>query len=171
MDNAPHIALRALEPEDLELIYRVENDADIWRYGSTTVPYSRYAVRQYLEQNQNDIFMDRQLRMVAVDSSTGKPVGLADLTSFDPKHQRAEIGLLVLPECQRRGIGQSILSLLEAHALQWPLHQLYAIIAVSNEAAQHLFRNAGYTSSGLLHDWLLVDRAWTDAMLWQKTLL
>ena len=45
MTTTCHISLRALEPEDLELIYRLENDPDIWRWGTTTVPYSRFAVR------------------------------------------------------------------------------------------------------------------------------
>ena len=52
------ISLRALEPEDLDLIYRIENDPDFWRHGSTTVPYSRYALRQYMESAQNDLFAD-----------------------------------------------------------------------------------------------------------------
>ena len=166
-----HIRLRALEPEDLELIYRIENDPETWRWGETTVPYSRFAIRQYLEQNQNDLFMDRQLRLVAVDEQTGEAVGLADLTNFDPKHQRAEIGLLITPECRGKGLSQIILKQLERYAENIALHQLYAIIAVTNEPATHLFRKAGYTASAQLKDWLLLDRRWVDATLWQKTFL
>jgi diamine N-acetyltransferase len=38
------IKLRAIEPEDLDLLYRIENDADLWAVGATNVPYSRYTL-------------------------------------------------------------------------------------------------------------------------------
>ena len=38
------IVLRAMEPEDLEELYAIENDRSIWDVGSTNVPYSRYAL-------------------------------------------------------------------------------------------------------------------------------
>ena len=171
MTSTAHISLRALEPEDLELIYQLENDPDVWRWGSTTVPYSRFAIRQYLEQNQNDLFMDRQLRLVAVDEQTGQPVGLADLTNFDPLHRRAEIGLLIVPEFRAKGLSPVILRQLEKYAERLALHQLYATIATTNEPATRLFQKAGYTANALLKDWLLLDNRWVDAAVWQKTFL
>ena len=39
------IRLRALEPEDLDLLYAWENDTSLWEFGSTLVPYSRYVDR------------------------------------------------------------------------------------------------------------------------------
>ncbi|RYD89791.1 MAG: GNAT family N-acetyltransferase, partial [Sphingobacteriales bacterium] len=41
--------LRALEPDDLDFIYRLENDEDIWQVSNTQTPYSRFLIRQYLE--------------------------------------------------------------------------------------------------------------------------
>ena len=35
------IILRALEPEDLDVLYSIENDIELWSVGYTTVPYSR----------------------------------------------------------------------------------------------------------------------------------
>ena len=35
------IFLRALEPEDLDFLYEMENDESLWEVGSTNVPYSR----------------------------------------------------------------------------------------------------------------------------------
>ena len=37
------IRLRALEPEDLELLYRWENNPELWSLGNTMSPYSRYS--------------------------------------------------------------------------------------------------------------------------------
>lgn len=36
------VYLRALEPEDLEFIYTIENDQNIWEVSNTQTPYSRF---------------------------------------------------------------------------------------------------------------------------------
>ena len=179
------ISLRALEPEDLDLIYRIENDPEYWRFGASTVPYSRYALRQFIASSQNDLFSDGQVRLVI--ESDGKGVGFADLTSFDAIHLRAEIGLAVLPEHQGKHIGQAAVKCLCDYATKLHLHQiyavisvgdlvilayghdvLYAVIAVTNEPATRLFRSLAFESSATLKDWLRSDEGYVDAVVWQK---
>ena len=179
--------LRAMEPEDLELIYRIENDPTFWQHGTTTVPYSRYAIRQYLESAQNDIFKDGQVRLV-IEAREGRSewrverkdwreeaglwrtVGLADLCNFDALHLRAEIGLAILPEFQSQGLGEVAMRQLEAYAQRLNLHQLYAVIASGNQPANRLFQRLNYQSSTRLRDWLRQGDTFTDALVWQKIL-
>ena len=58
------LALRSPEPEDLELLYSMENDTELWEIGSTLLPYSRYTLREYLQQSRQDIFTERQARFI-----------------------------------------------------------------------------------------------------------
>ncbi|MCR4993946.1 MAG: GNAT family N-acetyltransferase [Bacteroidales bacterium] len=162
------VSLRALEPEDLELIYHLENDSTFWRFGASTVPYSRYALRQYLSSAQNDIFTDKQVRLVI--EQDGEALGLADLYNFDAMHLRAEIGLIVLPEHQGRHVGRKAMELLCKYAIQLHLHQLYAIIAATNKPATRLFRSLDFEASSVLHDWLRDEEQFVDATVWQKIL-
>lgn len=83
------IRLRAVEPEDLDFMYAVENDPRHWMVSGVTEPYSRYTLRQYIETTQNDLYMDRQLRLVIVSRQGGSPIGAVDLSDYDPYHQRA----------------------------------------------------------------------------------
>ena len=85
--DTPTLRLRALEPEDLELVYRIENDPTFWRHGSTTVPYSRYALRQFIADSTGDIFRDGQVRLVIeIKEESGarawKAIGFADLVNY-----------------------------------------------------------------------------------------
>ncbi len=59
-----HIFLRALEPEDLDFIHEIENDESIWEISNTQTPYSRFLIKQYLEQSHKDIYEVKQLRLV-----------------------------------------------------------------------------------------------------------
>lgn len=180
MTPSPDIRLRALEPEDLDLLYEVENDARFWQFGSTTVPYSRYALRNYLEQAQNDLFADGQVRLVieaALDGTENDEglrapkwtaVGLADLFNADALHLRAEIGLIVLPAFQGHHYAEKAVRLLCEYAQRLMLHQVAATIAVSNQQASRLFERLGFTPSARLSDWLRTPDGFVDALVWQK---
>lgn len=168
MTPSVNIRLRALEPEDLELVYRIENDPTFWHFGASTVPYSRYALRQYISSAQNDIYADGQVRLVI--ETDGVAVGLADLTNFDAIHLRAEIGLLILPEYQGKHIGEAAVKALCQYARNLHLHQLYANIAVTNEPATRLFERLAFVPSTVLKDWLRSDDGFTDVRVWQQLL-
>ena len=55
------VRLRALEPEDLELLYRWENDPELWEVGNTLAPYSRYILKEYIAGSDRSIYESRQL--------------------------------------------------------------------------------------------------------------
>ena len=73
-----HIYLRALEPEDLDFVYSIENDEKIWEMSSTQTPYSKFLIKQYLENAQQDIYEAKQLRLV-VCAKDDTAIGLIDL--------------------------------------------------------------------------------------------
>ena len=58
-----HVILRALEPEDLEFLYQIENDTNIWEISGTVKPYSRKTLQRYLENAHLDIYEAKQLRL------------------------------------------------------------------------------------------------------------
>lgn len=145
--------LRALEPEDLDLLYEIENDETLWSCGATTVPYSRYALSQYIATNMNDIYQDKQLRLV-IDVE-GQAVGLLDIFDFNHRHARAEVGVAILPTFRQQGLACKALQLLTQFVRQhYSLHQLYAYVSVDNEPAIKLFESAGYTITNTLRDWV-----------------
>ena len=132
------IRLRAPEPEDLEVMFRFENATDVWEMSNTTGPYSRFQLKQYIEQTQNDLFADRQLRLM-IENGNRQVVGMVDVCSFDPLHNRAEVGIMVDKSCRRQGIGRNALALLEEHCFRYlGIHQLFAYIAVEPSFPQAL---------------------------------
>ncbi len=170
MLTSERITLRAVEPEDLDLMYIVENDTRLWPVGSATVPFSAYALKQFLSETHNDIYRDGQLRLV-IEGTDGVVKGFVDLQNFQPRHLRAEVGIVVLPEWQGQGIACEALSLLREYAsVHLAMRQLYAIVAVSNVPAAALFRRAGFRLSGVLEGWLRCGDSFEDAHLFQQIL-
>ena len=56
----PNIRLRALELEDLDFLYHIENDDRLWELGVSNVPYSRRVLLDYITSASADIYVDRK---------------------------------------------------------------------------------------------------------------
>ena len=50
MQEKDQIVLRALEPDDVELLYNWENNRDIWKISNTQAPFSKYILQKYIEK-------------------------------------------------------------------------------------------------------------------------
>ena len=170
MLKSSKIKLRAVEPEDLDLMYLVENDTELWPYGQTSVPFSHYALKQYIAESSNDIFHDRQLRLV-IETPDGTSVGFVDLQNYEPQHHRAEVGIVVVPEKQRQGIATEALRLLWMYVtVHLGIHQLYALVPESNEVSIALFAKCGYKRNATLQDWLKSPEGWQTVSVFQQVL-
>jgi len=163
------IYLRALEPEDLEFVYAVENNEAIWEVSNTQTPYSRFLIRQYLENAHQDIYEAKQLRLAICKNNSAEALGLIDLFDFDPKNKRAGVGIIILEENNRySGYGSEALDLLIRYAFeQLQLHQLYANISTENIASLSLFATFGFEKIGVKKDWNFTNNRFHDEALFQ----
>ena len=164
---SPTVYLRAMEPEDLDALYQIENDPVTWDIGTSNVPYSRYTLYEYIANAKNDIYTDKQVRLIIEDDSHNV-AGIIDLINFDPKHLHAEIGIVIKLEYQKRGIGFAAIEQMKNHASNiLHLHQLYAYISVDNEGSLNLFEKCGFTVAATSKDWLFNGKKYRDAVLMQ----
>lgn len=163
------VYLRALEPEDLEFVYAIENDESIWEVSNTQTPYSKFLIRQYLENSQQDIYEAKQLRLAICKKDSKTAIGLIDLFDFDPRNHRAGIGIVIQNDAERsQGYGKEALALLidfSFHQLQ--LHQLYANIGVDNVSSLNLFVTFGFQKIGIKKDWNRVHNTYQDEAVFQ----
>ncbi|WP_445710330.1 GNAT family N-acetyltransferase [Flavobacterium sp.] len=163
------IHLRALEPEDLEFVHAIENDEAIWEVSNTQTPYSRFLIRQYLENAHQDIYEAKQLRLAICLNATSEAIGLIDLFDFDPRNNRAGVGILIREiENRAKGIGTEALGMLINYAFhQLQLHQLYANIGTENENSMQLFSKFGFKEIGIKKEWNKVNGIYKDEFLFQ----
>lgn len=161
------VRLRAMEPEDLDALYMIENDSDIWDVGSTNVPYSRYLLHDYIANASGDIYVDKQVRLI-VESEDQELVGLLDIMNFDPSHRRAEIGIVIQRQFRRKGYATAALrQAINYSANSIRLHQLYAYIDAAHKASSRTFQKVGFNSVSILKDWLYDGKQYRDVVLMQ----
>lgn len=164
-----HIKLRALEPSDLEFLYELENNPEVWEISGTTTPYSKHTLQKYLENAHRDIYEVKQLRLI-IEGSTSRPLGFIDLFDFDPRHRRAGMGIVVLHEKDRnKGLGSEAIRLVCEYAFTaLDLHQIYAHVLEDNSASINMFRKLGFEDSGIRKDWILSGSSYKNEILFQK---
>ena len=160
-----NIRLRALEPEDLDVFYKWENDATLWSWGCTIAPYSRYDLREYI-LSAKDIYETKQLRFVVELKNEAKAIGMIDLYDFEPLHRRAAVAILIDTHYQNKGLASEALALLRDYSFSFlKLHQLYAFISMKNVQGKQLFIRLGFKEKGLLHDWLQTADGYEDVLI------
>lgn len=151
------IHLRSLEPEDLDLLYTIENDPELWETSNNDTPYSRYALKQYIAAAQS-IHECGDLRLVIEIKSNEedcyKAIGFIDLLNYSPLNARAEIGIALLKAYRGKGYGSSALQQIEKYAVSiLRIHSLHAWVTTDNVASFSLFEKAGYKLAAKLPDW------------------
>ena len=164
-----NIYLRALEPEDLDFVFTIENNEQVWEVSNTQTPYSRFLIKQYLKNAQQDIYEAKQLRLAICLNKTLKAIGLVDLFDFDPKNNRAGVGIVINESKQRnQGFGQEALALLINYGFtHLNLHQLFANINSNNVASLKLFSNFGFKRIGIKKDWIFNQGKYSDEEMFQ----
>lgn len=163
------ITLRAVEPEDLEILYGWENETSLWMHGNTLAPYSKLVLRQYINDAlEMDVYQSKQLRLMVILTNEQKTIGTVDLYDIDAHNRRAGIGILIDQEYRQQGIASQTLELMKEYAFSFLyLHQLYAYISVSNTKSIDLFSKSGYKQIGHLKDWLQRGETFEDVLFLQ----
>lgn len=162
-----HIRLRAIEPEDLDMLYKIENDELLWNVGVSNVYYSRYILHEYIANSKGDIYIDRQARLI-IENKESEVVGIIDIVDFDPRHLRAEIGIVIQQRYRHMGYaGAAIANILRYAKDVLHLHQLYAYVNADNNASLKMFQNAGFIPSSRLKDWLYDGSRYHDTVIMQ----
>ncbi|MCX6221169.1 MAG: GNAT family protein [Bacteroidia bacterium] len=162
------ITLRALEPEDIDLLFEWENSEDNWTVSQTISPFSKHTLAIYIRDSDKDIFEAKQLRMM-ITTHAGKTVGAIDLFDFDPLNMRVGVGILIHDqEDKSKGYATSALNLMVRYCFgKLGLHQIYANILTDNEVSMKLFSKAGFVLSGTKKDWVRDGSNWKDEHLLQ----
>ncbi len=161
-----NIKLRALEPTDLDFLFKTENNTAFWEVSSTQTPFSKYILSKYIANAHQDIYQAKQLRLIIEYKDIS--IGMIDLFDFNPQHKRAGIGMLILEKFQGKGYAKTALHILISYCFDvLHLHQLYANITADNQASIRLFTTANFKKIGVKKDWIYTKNGYKDEILFQ----
>lgn len=166
------IFLRAVEPEDLDILYAWENDTVLWERGDTINPYSRFTIKMYIERSISESILELgQVRMMICLADSGMVIGMIDIFDIDTINGKGALGLLIDERFRGKGYSDMAIKLVEMYAGEvLLLHQLYAHIATKNVSCINCFERNGFVCNGTLKDWKKLRSGYVDVFVFQKVL-
>lgn len=165
------IRLRSVEPEDVNLLFAVENDDADWINGDNVAPFSREQLMQYALTYDSDPLRAGQLRLIIELTDTQQSIGIIDIYEISAIHSHGYIGIYILPPFRRQGVGRRCIEMICRYSRKHlRLRQLAARIVSFNRASINLFSQCGFIKTGELKDWAIVDNAPATVLLFQKGL-
>lgn len=163
------IYLRAVEEQDVDLLYKWENNDEIWEVSETHTPLSKKVLKDYIETTKYDIYTTKQLRLLICKKEDNQPIGSVEFFDFDPFHQRAGVGIMVYnKEERKKGFAKQALQSFIDYCFNYlNMHQLYCDIATKNEASIKLFESTGFKLSGVKKQWKKQTSGYEDVHFFQ----
>jgi diamine N-acetyltransferase len=152
--KSQNIYLRAVEPKDAHLLYDWENDRSIWAISNTQIPFSKFVLEEFVNTAHQDIYTNKQLRLMVCEIATDEAIGCIDIFEFDPQHARAGIGIYIHKNYREKGLASECLQLITEYAFKTlHLKQIYSHINASNVASLNLFVKSGFEKTALKKSW------------------
>lgn len=172
MKSTKEIKLRAVEPEDVDFLYKSENDNASFIWTDYSAPISRHQLLQYTLGYQANPFEEGQLRLiVSTADKESIPIGIIDLYDISVRDRKAFVGIYILPEFRNENYAMKALQLLEEYAGKTlALNRMAAKISTQNTAAVNLFGKCGYEKLALLPSWYCLGGKYHDILLLSKNL-
>ena len=162
-----NIFLRALELEDINYLFSIENNEKYWSISDSQIPFSRYLLNRYLKNSNMDIYEAKQLRLVITDFQN-ITIGLIDLFDIDFKNNRAGVAIIINEKMRSKGFAREALELLIQYSkTHLSLHQLYCNILEDNSHSINLFKSVEFKQVGLKKDWIKFDGKYKNELLLQ----
>ena len=152
--NGNTISLRALEPSDADLLYRWENNPELWSVSFTQVPFSKFILEEFVNSAHNDIYTNKQMRLMIVNQDTHQTIGTLDLFEFEPQHARCGLGIFIEENSRKQGAAAECIDLAKTYCFKTLLlKQVYVHVQESNAASLALFEKSGFQKGGLKKSW------------------
>lgn len=149
MPEGDLVRLRALEPEDADLIYEWAHDPEVGRWMTNDHPRSRAQIRKRCEERPINTY---ELVVLGIETKAeGKLIGIIDLRDAQPEIGNAELDIYIGDAEYRNGGGygtDALRTMCRYGFNSMRLHMITLWVVAENEIARHVYRKVGFSEDG-----------------------
>lgn len=164
----PRVALRELQPSDVEAVGRYAGDRRVTRYlvwGPNTPAETSAHLEAAMSEARSTPRTDYQLGVVALDA--GDLIGAARLSLDSDLNRRGQIGYVLRRDRWGRGLAtETVHLLLHLGFRQLGLHHMRATCHPDNVASARVLEKVGMSLDGRIRDHMLIRGAWRDSLMY-----
>ena len=161
MIEGKRIRLRALEPEDMEAMWRWQNDWATQRLGddSPDLALSRDTVQRTFGPDSGFI-------TYIIETLDGHVIGNCGYNEYSGRNRRCSVGIWIgEAEWRGRGYGTEAMRLLLDYLFQqMGLHRVALTVVADNAQAIASYQKCGFHEEGREREAVFKDGAWVDML-------
>lgn len=143
------VTFRPLQHTDAALLQRLYHDARLMRFIANPCDID---LQSLLNSMVDAMAKPKPTFCYWVVEQMGQPLGLVSATQIHWQHRHAELGIMLLPCFQGKGIAKQVFSQLITRMFQQDLDCLYSRMLTTNLPAQRLVRQCGMVPCGAPYD-------------------
>jgi len=164
MIDGTTVRLRAWGESDLNVLLELRNDIALQaQLLARPRGSSAEQVRRWVEERSA---RKDGLFFIVADYISDAALGFLQISEMDLFDRRAEMGICLVRESQRRGVGSESLALVSEYLCDtWRLRKLSLRVRADNQAAIRCYRKCGFEEVGILREHNYIEGAWRDIVL------
>ncbi len=156
------LTLRAVELSDAEALAGLMMNPDVTKLTGMFPPINKPEevkdyVRDYLVGNPQAGIAPRYfISWIVIEKSSNRAVGLISFVAYVERHQRAELGYALVPECWNKGYGTEASKEILRYAFAQGLVRIFATVDPRNGASERVLQKLGMTCEGLMRSYMII---------------
>lgn len=165
--NSGNLFLRKISKEDIDFVFNSLNNKDLISYLSLgplkTYEHSKRLIKRYLRYWESNLQYNY---IIELQEGNKIKIGSISLWNVNWQHQRAQVGIWLIPSFWNKGFGEKSLILLKNIAFNHlKINRLEAYIAIENKKSISLFERCGFIEEGRLREYLRFHGSFHDAAI------
>jgi ribosomal-protein-alanine N-acetyltransferase len=149
----PRLELRRLTGDDAEVLFRLRSDKRVMQFMDRPRPKSIDEVVELVHRFREDLIANRGINWAITIIGEGSLVGTIGLWKFWPENFRAEIGYLLDPAFQGKGImNEALGKVIDFGFNELHLHSIVAEVNPSNASSIKLLERNHFVREGYFRE-------------------
>lgn len=164
------LRLRLVGPQDIDALHDCFSDPEAMRYWNMAASKTLKETERWTAWLAKTTSPYEHLAWGIADKKTDRCLGMVNYHNREARHRRLEIGYIVAPASQRKGIATEAVGAMLAHCSKsLGVHRFDALINPDNAASIKLAERLGFAcEGGPLKDYWCVDGVYQSVMVYGR---
>lgn len=159
--------LRRLVKEDVNEIFALRSDTETMKYVPRPIAKTKEEALEHIALIESNIENNAGINWAITYKENPKLIGIIGLYKITPENYRAEIGYMLLPEYNGKGIITEAIKEVVKYGFQaLQLHSIEAIIDPGNLASEKVLQKNNFIKEAHLKENLFYDGLFLDTVIY-----
>lgn len=156
------LLLRSITPQDGAQVYALRSHPETMRYIPRPLLTSEQDAQAHIKMMEDKINQNEGINWAITLKDNPQLIGIIGHYRLQPENHRSEIGYMILPEFNGKGIAtEAVACILEYGFEQMQLHSIEAVIDPQNYASEKVLLKNGFVKEAhLLENELFEGKFW-----------